>query len=70
MALTRLAFILVVHLYDPTTGEGVGALDFLDHDDKSPLLQSKLTEDVIEKWWCVGDVRNRTAVWVQGSSLL
>jgi len=56
-------------LYDPTTGEGVGPLDFLDCD-KTTLLQSKLTEDAIEKWWCLGDVRNRVAVWVQGSSLL
>ena len=55
----------LVRLYDSVTGEGVGALDFLD---KSPL-QSKLTEDVIEKWWCLGDARNRVAVWVQGSSL-
>ena len=56
----------VVHVYDPTTGEGIGALDFLDNDGEPPLLQSKLTEDVIEKWWCLGDVRNRVAVWVQG----
>jgi guanine deaminase len=68
--LTRLSFIPAVRLYDPTTKEGVGALDFLDHDDKSPILQSNLTEDVIEKWWCLGDVRNRVAVWVQGNSLL
>ena len=60
----------VVRLYDPTTGEGIGALDFLDHDDESRLAQSNLTEDVIEKWWCLGDVRNRVAVWVQGKSLL
>ena len=59
-----------VRLYDPATGEGVGALDFLDNDEKSLLLQSKLAEDVIEKWWCLGDVRNRVAVWVQGNKLL
>ena len=63
-------FVLVVRLYDPTTGEGVGPLDFLDHNEKSPLLRFKLTEDVIEKWWCLGDVRNRVAVWVQGNPLL
>ena len=38
------ALILVVRLYDQTTGEGVGPLDFLDHNEKSPL-QFKLTED-------------------------
>ena len=51
-------------------GEGVGALDFLDRDEELPLSQFKLTEDVIEKWWCLGDARNRVAVWVQGNSLL
>ncbi|KAF9783408.1 hypothetical protein BJ322DRAFT_1070646 [Thelephora terrestris] len=35
-----------IRFYDPRTGAGVGALDFLDHDDKSP---PKLVEDVIEK---------------------
>ena len=59
-----------VRLYDPTTGDGIGALDFLDDNDESPLLQAKLTEDVIEKWWCLGDVRNRVAMWVQGNPLL
>lgn len=63
-----LAFLLVL-LCDPATGEGVGALDYLDHDDNSPLLPSKLM-DAIEKWWCLGDVRNRAAVWVQGNPLL
>ena len=62
--------IPIVRLYDPTIGEGIGALDFLDHDDGSALPQSKLTEDVIEKWWCLGDVRNRVAMWVQGNPLL
>lgn len=64
------AFITVVRLYDPTTGEGVGALDFLDYEEKAPPFRFKLTEDAIEKWWCLGDVRNRVAVWVQGNSLL
>ena len=68
--LTPLVFMSIVRLYDPTTGEGVGALDFLDQDEGSSILQFSLTEDVIEKWWCLGDVRNRVAVWVQGNSLL
>ena len=70
VSLTCSVFTPAVLLYDPATGEGVGALDFLDHDDKSPLLPSRPTEGVIEKWWCLGDVRNRVSVWVQGNSLL
>lgn len=70
LVLTCSPFVFVVLLYDAKTGEGVGALDFLDHDDKSPLSRLELVEDVIEKWWCLGDVRNRVAVWVQGNSLL
>ena len=58
-----------VRLYDSTTGEGVGALDFLDGEESS-VLRSRLTEDMIEKWWCLGDARNRVVVWVQGNSLL
>ena len=30
-----------------------------------PRLQG-LTEDMIEKWWCLGDTRNRSGMWVQG----
>ena len=68
--LTPLSFMPIVRLYDPTTGEGVGALDFLDQEEGSSIPQFELTEDAIEKWWCLGDVRNRVAVWVQGNSLL
>jgi guanine deaminase len=60
--------ISTVRFCDLSTGEGVGALlDFLDHDDKPP---PKLVEDVMERWWCLGDVRSRVAVWVQGNPLL
>lgn len=68
--ITFLTSTSTVRIYNPTTGEGVGALDFLDYDDESPLPKSGLTEDMIEKWWCLGDTRNRVAVWVQGNSLL
>ncbi|KAI1793385.1 Metallo-dependent hydrolase [Ganoderma leucocontextum] len=32
-------------------------------DDPSPQV---LTEDLVEKWWCLGDFRNRRGMWVQG----
>ena len=32
-------------------------------DDPRP---QGLTEDMIEKWWCLGDTRNRRGMWVQG----
>ncbi|KAH7908832.1 Metallo-dependent hydrolase [Hygrophoropsis aurantiaca] len=53
-----------IKLYDDTTGAGVGALDFFD----SPL-GSGITLQILEKWWCIGDVRNRTGVWIQGEKL-
>ena len=27
---------------------------------------TKITEEMLEKWWCMGDTRNRLGVWVQG----
>ncbi|TBU44458.1 Metallo-dependent hydrolase [Dichomitus squalens] len=39
----------------------VGAVTFFD----DPRPQG-LTLDMIEKWWCLGDTRNRCGVWVQG----
>lgn len=52
-----------VRIKDSDDGSGVGALDFLDNDEPSFIL----TKEDVEKWWCLGDVRNREAVWVQGS---
>lgn len=50
---------------DEETNEGVGALDFFDTKDRlspwTPTLES------VEKWWCVGDSRNRADMWVQGA---
>jgi guanine deaminase len=59
--------LVLVRLYDPQNGEGVGNLDFFDleQQDGGPEGAS-LTEEMVEKWWCVGDVRNRAGVWVQG----
>ena len=52
----------IVNVYDPTTGAGIGPLDFFD-------TPAGIEEEMIEKWWCVGDTRNRSAVWVQGTRL-
>ncbi|KAI0632347.1 Metallo-dependent hydrolase [Trametes polyzona] len=48
-------------------GYGVGALDFFDIVEGHPPLT--LTVEVVEKWWCLGDTRNREEVWVQGASV-
>ncbi|KAG1745902.1 Metallo-dependent hydrolase [Suillus paluster] len=42
--------------------KGVGALDFFEP-------QSGITLDLLEKWWCIGDERNRRGIWVQGQRL-
>ncbi|KAI0269835.1 Metallo-dependent hydrolase [Gloeopeniophorella convolvens] len=50
-------------LYDPDTApRGVGPLDFFD----SGYNSAGLTAEMIEKWWCIGDIRNRTGMWIQG----
>lgn len=52
----------IVNVYDPASETGIGPLDFFD-------TPAGIEEDMIEKWWCVGDTRNRSAVWVQGTRL-
>ncbi|TFY69082.1 hypothetical protein EVG20_g3298 [Dentipellis fragilis] len=54
-------------LFDPETGRGVGALDFLDLESGSGDMTLSL--EIVEKWWCLGDSRNRTDMWVQGRRL-
>jgi len=51
-----------INIYDAASGTGIGPLDFFD-------TPAGIEEDMIEKWWCVGDTRNRSAVWVQGTRL-
>lgn len=51
-----------ISLWDASTHVGMGALDFFDY----PV---KITPEVVEKWWCLGDNRNRTNMWVQGIKL-
>jgi len=53
---------MLVDLVDKS-GRGIANLDFFD-----PV--AVLTEEHIEKWWCLGDNRNRSAVWVQGKQIL
>ena len=43
----------------------VGPVEFFDTDDVTGGKPS-LTEEHVEKWWCLGDSRNRVDVWVQG----
>ncbi|KAI0354889.1 Metallo-dependent hydrolase [Trametes cingulata] len=45
-------------------GSGVGALDFFESADE--LRSRGMTLEMVEKWWCLGDTRNRSRVWVQG----
>ncbi|KAG7440824.1 Metallo-dependent hydrolase [Guyanagaster necrorhizus] len=51
-----------ISLWDTSTRIGVGALDFFDD-------AMKITPEVVEKWWCLGDNRNRASTWVQGIKL-
>ena len=41
---------------------GIGPLDFFDTNPQS----FELSPEMVEKWWCVGDTRNRTGMWIQG----
>jgi len=48
----------------------VGALDFfeLEKEKTSEDRSIQLLDEMIEKWWCVGDERNRMGMWIQGAS--
>jgi guanine deaminase len=52
------------------TGTGSGALDFFDLCNAPNTVNTRLTEQMIEKWWSIGDGRNREGMWVQGARLL
>ncbi|KAL5519928.1 hypothetical protein ACEPAG_1588 [Sanghuangporus baumii] len=52
----------LINLYDKTTGSGIGPLDFFD----PPSKEHPITEEMLEKWWCIGDARNRSGLWIQG----
>ena len=59
-------------MYDPTSGMGIGALDYFDLEFESQAqakafkLSSSPSSEEIEKWWCIGDARNRLGMWIQG----
>ncbi|KAH9936337.1 uncharacterized protein B0H18DRAFT_1081974 [Fomitopsis serialis] len=53
-----------IQLFDSKSSSGIGPLDFFEGPHPT-----QLTLDVIEKWWCLGDMRNRLAVWIQGKQL-
>ena len=55
------ALSLAVEVFNSETGSGVGPIDFFEVD--KPI---ELNTEVLEKWWCIGDVRNRKKVWIQG----
>jgi guanine deaminase len=64
--------LCIVKLFDPATGTGHGALDFFDIEGSSiapGAANIRLTEQMIEKWWSLGDGRNREGMWVQGARL-
>lgn len=56
------SFCIEVNLTDGSGG-GIGNLDFFDAFDI-------LTWESIEKWWCLGNNSNRSAVWIQGRKVL
>jgi guanine deaminase len=66
------ALLRTVRVYDEDSRSGVGALDFLEiHMDGSTQRKDiGITLDTLEKWFCLGDQRNRLGLWVQGSQLM
>ncbi|KDQ62526.1 hypothetical protein JAAARDRAFT_170957 [Jaapia argillacea MUCL 33604] len=48
-----------IAIFDPSCADGIGGIDFFG---EIPSLDM----DLLEKWWCLGDHRNRRCVWVQG----
>ncbi|KAF8158550.1 hypothetical protein B0H34DRAFT_709328 [Crassisporium funariophilum] len=66
-----------IQLYNPAGGIGHGSLDYFDletdaRDSQASVSMGNKTHvgpEMIEKWWCIGDVRNRVRMWVQGKSV-
>ncbi|KZS93428.1 Metallo-dependent hydrolase [Sistotremastrum niveocremeum HHB9708] len=54
----------MVQLVDPESHFGKGALDFFDTNPSKAI-----TLEHIEKWWCMGDEKNRIGLWVQGRNV-
>lgn len=62
--LTCMFIAFEVKLLDLDSKVGVGAMDFFG--EESTKANWQLSLEHVEKWWCLGDVRNRESVWVQG----
>ncbi|KAJ7784385.1 hypothetical protein B0H16DRAFT_296300 [Mycena metata] len=59
-----------IRLFDESTGHGIGALDFFDLEESgTAAASSPVTIEMVEKWWCLGDTRNQSRMWVQGAEL-
>lgn len=59
-----------VQLINPNTSDGFGPIDFLDNEGTDISKgTTKLSLAAVEKWFCLGDVRNRVAIWIQGKKL-
>ena len=54
--------LLIVNLYDEESFSGIGPLDWFKYPDET----QPITEEMLEKWWCIGDTTTRSALWVQG----
>jgi len=52
-----------IRIADQHSLEGVGQIDLFDQHPWNLSLEH------IEKWWCLGDSRNREQVWVQGMEI-
>jgi guanine deaminase len=65
--ITPMAY-LAVQIFDSKTGLGTGQLDFFDTNDSS-AINSRLTIEMVEKWWCIGNTQNRVGMWVQGNKI-
>ncbi|KAI0087709.1 Metallo-dependent hydrolase [Irpex rosettiformis] len=57
-----------INIIENTTKLAVGPLDFLDGENIRILQE--LSPEAIEKWFCLGDVRNRIKMWIQGKVVL
>jgi len=56
-----------IRVFDPETNLGVGSLDFFD---SVPVTNSaRLSLELVEKWWSLGNSQNRVGMWVQGIKL-
>ncbi|ORY31819.1 putative guanine aminohydrolase [Naematelia encephala] len=60
----------LIQVADEKTDEGTGKLDFFDlaNEEGEDVDDARWTE-LVERWWCNGDDRNRKGMWIQGKRL-